>query len=512
MASVGALCHHQGPALDLAPKHGVDAAGDYRRLDAPLDTSLLADRYRLLQPLGRGGMGTVWHGHDELLTREVAIKEVALPAGPERTIVAERTRQEARVTARISHPHVAGVYDVVEVSGQPWIVLELVRSRTLGQRVAQDGPLSPRTLAKIGLELLRGLCAAHAAGIVHLDVKPDNVLLAHDGRVVLTDFGIAVMDGDASLTQTGTLTGTMAFLAPERVTGDTCRQSDLWSLGATLFMAVEGQPPFCRDTAIHTLVAMLADPPDPSQRAGPLASVLAGLLDKNPATRLDAVGASEQLRHVADLWPLKDESAAAAVLHIPVAGDLVGRSGERTSRCGGAAHLSYHRTERDQLNESDDCHTDVVQQQRQGREMRRHDDRAPPRQPPGRTTPGQQEAPGSTGDDPCHDQDAEPGVLPLQGARLFPVRSGQHPESHSERDLQDRPGTQPDPPAPGGFSSAQPNHAVVKHWSRKNPVSISTDFRGRAGRSVRRTVGTHPAGRDSLPSFLACLVMCRCAQ
>ncbi|SEH03107.1 Protein kinase domain-containing protein [Nonomuraea solani] len=264
-------------------------------------------------------MGTVWHGHDELLTREVAIKEVPLPAGPERTILAERTRQEARAMARISHPNVAGVYDVVEVAGQPWIVLELVRSRTLGQRVAQDGPLSPRVVANIGLDVLQGLCAAHTAGIVHLDVKPDNVLLAHDGRVVLTDFGIAAMDGDASLTETGTLTGTMAFLAPERVTGDTCRQSDLWSLGATLFMAVEGRPPFGRDTAIHTLVAVLADPPDPFQRAGPLATVLAGLLDKNPATRLDAAGAREQLQRVADLWPLKDKPAATTLMHIPVA-------------------------------------------------------------------------------------------------------------------------------------------------------------------------------------------------
>lgn len=317
------------PVLDLAPKCHVDAADGCRRLDAPLDASLLADRYRLLRPLGRGGMGTVWHGHDELLTREVAIKEVPLPDGPERTIVAERTRQEARVTARISHPNVAAVYDVVEVSGQPWIVLELVRSRTLGQTVAQDGPLSPRTVAKIGLELLRGLCAAHAAGIVHLDVKPDNVLLAHDGRVVLTDFGIAVMDGDASLTPAGTLTGTMAYLAPERVTGDTRQQSDLWSLGATLFMAVEGRPPFCRDTTIHTLVAVLADPPDPFQRAGPLAAVLAGLLDKNPATRLDAAGAREQLRHVAGLWPLKDEPAATAVF--PGAESAAGRGHRRRS-------------------------------------------------------------------------------------------------------------------------------------------------------------------------------------
>ncbi|WP_160150742.1 serine/threonine-protein kinase [Nonomuraea solani] len=319
LASAGASTYRQWPVLDLSSRHDVDAAAEYRRLDTPLDTSLLADRYRLLQPLGRGGMGTVWHGHDELLTREVAIKEVPLPAGPERTILAERTRQEARAMARISHPNVAGVYDVVEVAGQPWIVLELVRSRTLGQRVAQDGPLSPRVVANIGLDVLQGLCAAHTAGIVHLDVKPDNVLLAHDGRVVLTDFGIAAMDGDASLTETGTLTGTMAFLAPERVTGDTCRQSDLWSLGATLFMAVEGRPPFGRDTAIHTLVAVLADPPDPFQRAGPLATVLAGLLDKNPATRLDAAGAREQLQRVADLWPLKDKPAATTLMHIPVA-------------------------------------------------------------------------------------------------------------------------------------------------------------------------------------------------
>ncbi|WP_281286976.1 serine/threonine-protein kinase [Nonomuraea turkmeniaca] len=319
MTALGTRSRQQGPVLDLAPGHHVDTASEYRRLDTPLDGSLLAARYRLLEPLGRGGMGTVWHGRDELLAREVAIKEVSLPTGSERTVLAERTRQEARATARVSHPNVAGVYDLIEVAGQPWIVLELVRSRTLGQRVAQDGPLSPRAVAKIGLDVLEGLCAAHAAGIVHLDVKPDNVLLGHDGRVVLTDFGIAAMDGEDPLTQTGMLTGTMDFLAPERVTGDACPQSDLWSLGATLFMAVEGRPPFCRDTAIHTLVAVLADPPDPFQRAGPLAAMLAGLLDKDPATRLDAAGARERLRHVADLWPLKDKLSATTLMHTPVA-------------------------------------------------------------------------------------------------------------------------------------------------------------------------------------------------
>ncbi|MGW0802484.1 serine/threonine-protein kinase [Nonomuraea sp. NPDC002799] len=319
MTALGTRSRHQGPVLDLPPGHDVDTLSEHPRLNAPLHAPVLAARYRLLEPLGRGGMGTVWHGRDELLDREVAIKEVPLPTGPARTVLAERTRQEARATARVSHPNVAAVYDVIEVAGQPWIVLELVRSRTLGQKVAQDGPLSPRAVAKIGLDLLQGLCAAHTAGIVHLDVKPDNVLLAHDGRVVLTDFGIAAMDGEAPLTQTGMLTGTMDFLAPERVTGDACPQSDLWSLGATLFMAVEGRPPFCRDTAIHTLVAVLADPPDPFQRAGPLASVLVGLLDKDPATRLDAVGAHERLRHVADLWPSKDKPAATSAAHILVA-------------------------------------------------------------------------------------------------------------------------------------------------------------------------------------------------
>ena len=289
------------------------AADEHRTLDASFDASLLAGRYRLLEPLGRGGMGTVWHGRDELLAREVAIKEVPLPSGPERTILAERTRREARTTARISHPNIAGVYDVIEVTGQPWIVLELVRSRTLGQVVAQDGPLSPSAVAKIGLAVLDGLCAAHAAGVLHRDIKPDNVLLAHDGRVVLTDFGIAMMDSEASITQPGMLTGTMAYIAPERVTGDACRQSDLWSLGATLFLAVEGRPPFSRDTAIRTLAAVLADPPDPFERAGPLAVVLAGLLHKNSTMRPDAVHVREQLRHVADLWPQEERTATPLV-------------------------------------------------------------------------------------------------------------------------------------------------------------------------------------------------------
>ncbi|MFI6316338.1 serine/threonine-protein kinase [Nonomuraea sp. NPDC050556] len=281
------------------------------------DERLLAGRYRLFEPLGRGGMGTVWRGRDELLLRDVAIKEVPLPSGPERTIVAERTRREARAAARISHPNVTTVYDVVERAGQPWIVLELVRSLTLRQVIAQDGPLSPRTVARIGMSVLKGIRAAHLAGVLHRDVKPDNILLTDTGRVVLTDFGIATMDNEDPLTQTGILTGTPAYLAPERAAGQSaCPESDLWSLGVTLYTAVEGRSPFPRRSTILTLVAVLNSPPDPFQRAGPLAGVLTGLLRKNPAERLDATRAGVELQYVVDLWSAREDRTPAAPTRI----------------------------------------------------------------------------------------------------------------------------------------------------------------------------------------------------
>ncbi|MCW2499963.1 MAG: serine/threonine protein kinase, partial [Frankiales bacterium] len=260
---------------------------------------LIAERYRLLSPLGSGGMGTVWRAEDELLHREVAVKEVLLPAGlpeAEREQLRERTRREARHAARLDSPHAVTVYDVVEQDGQPFLVMELVEAQTLSQVVRGTGPLPPRRVAEIGLAVLSALDAAHAQGIVHRDVKPSNVLLRPDGRVVLSDFGIARATGDAALTSTGQLLGSPSYIAPERARGlAPTAASDLWSLGATLFTAVEGRAPYDTGDALTTMTAIVAGEPVPFALAGPLQPVLAGLLERDPAARLDAHGARRGL-------------------------------------------------------------------------------------------------------------------------------------------------------------------------------------------------------------------------
>ncbi len=206
---------------------------------------LVAGRYRLLKSLGSGGMGRVWFARDEVLRRDVAVKEVVLPAdlSPEdREELCLRTLREARAAGRLSHPNVVQIYDVVETQGRPWIVMELIRSRSLYQVMKQDGPLPPRRVAEIGLFLLAALRAAHRAGVLHRDVKPGNVLLADDGRVVLSDFGLATFDGgDGSVTRSGLILGSAQYIAPERARdGASGPETDLWSLGATLYAAVGG--------------------------------------------------------------------------------------------------------------------------------------------------------------------------------------------------------------------------------------------------------------------------------
>jgi serine/threonine protein kinase len=264
---------------------------------------VVAGRYRLVEPLGRGGMGIVWRAVDETLDREVAIKELRGSAeltGPEREMFTTRTFREARAAGRLSHPSVAAVYDVFQENGHPWIVMQLVPSRTLGSILRGGEPLPPRQVAEIGRQVLEALRAAHAAGVLHRDVKPDNVLITSDGHAVLTDFGIASMEDDSPMTRTGTLIGTPAFIAPERAAGGQAQPaSDLWSLGVMLFQAVEGRSPFRRGHVLATLAAVMYQEPGPLHLAGPLAPVIEGLLVKDPATRMTASEAARLLEAVA---------------------------------------------------------------------------------------------------------------------------------------------------------------------------------------------------------------------
>ncbi|MFJ4805079.1 serine/threonine-protein kinase [Streptomyces murinus] len=253
---------------------------------------LIAGRYRLTARLGRGGMGTVWRARDETVDREVAVKEPRIPdhlPERERANAFERMRREARAAARLDHPAVVNVYDVAVVDGRPWLVMELVHGRTLGD-VLDEGTLDAREAARIGLEVLGALEAAHAAGVLHRDVKPDNVLLGRHGRVVLTDFGIARIEGDTRLTDTGGFVGSPEYVAPERVLGQLPGPaSDLWSLGVLLYTATEGVSPFRRSNTPATLQSVLnATPAPPTAAGGPLAEVIDGLLHKDPARRPSA--------------------------------------------------------------------------------------------------------------------------------------------------------------------------------------------------------------------------------
>ncbi|MBT2423550.1 serine/threonine protein kinase [Streptomyces sp. ISL-22] len=268
--------------------------------EEPGSERLIAGRYRLLSPLGEGGMGTVWRARDELLHREVAVKEVRAPHGLPASEVERmyaRLEREAWAAARVANRNVVTVYDVATQDGRPWIVMELVRGISLAELLDAEGPLTPQRAAHIGAEVLAALRAAHAAGVLHRDVKPANVLMSNDGRVVLTDFGIAMVEGSSALTMTGEVIGSPEFLAPERALGRTPGPaSDLWSLGVLLYAAVEGNSPFRQDTPLSTLRAIVDEELPPPRRAGPLAPVIEGLLRKDPAERLPAERAEEDLR------------------------------------------------------------------------------------------------------------------------------------------------------------------------------------------------------------------------
>ncbi|WP_200209474.1 serine/threonine-protein kinase [Micromonospora coerulea] len=262
----------------------------------------IGGRYSLRSPVGNGGMGTVWRATDTLLRRDVAVKEVVLPPGlapSDRDAMYERTLREARAAAAIQHPAVVQVYDVVTEGGRPWIVMELLDARSLADMVIEDGPVAPRAVAKIGIALLGALEVAHAIGVLHRDVKPANVLICSDGRCVLTDFGVARMPTDVQLTTPGMVLGSPHFISPERAMGQEFGPpSDLFSLGVTLYTAVEGRPPFDKGDPIETMHAVVEDPPATPQRSGPLTRVLMGLLEKDPARRLDVHTARAMLREL----------------------------------------------------------------------------------------------------------------------------------------------------------------------------------------------------------------------
>jgi serine/threonine protein kinase len=271
--------------------------------EEPGTERVIAGRYRLLSPLGEGGMGTVWRARDEVLHREVAVKEVRAPAGLASGDVERmyaRLEREAWAAARVANRNVVTVYDVATEEGRPWIVMELVRGVSLADLLDAEGPLEPQRAAHIGAEVLAALRAAHDAGVLHRDVKPANVLLSNDGRVVLTDFGIAMVEGSSALTMTGEVIGSPEFLAPERALGRTPGpESDLWSLGVLLYAAVEGNSPFRQNTPLNTLRAIVDEELPTPHRAGPLAPVIEGLLRKDPAQRLSAERAEQDLRLVA---------------------------------------------------------------------------------------------------------------------------------------------------------------------------------------------------------------------
>ncbi|MFF8830549.1 protein kinase [Streptomyces sp. NPDC015131] len=263
---------------------------------------LLAGRYRLGGVLGRGGMGTVWRAVDETLGRTVAVKELRFPSSideDEKRRLITRTLREAKAIARIRNNGAVTVYDVVDEDDRPWIVMELVEGKSLADAIREDGVLTPRRAAEVGLAILDVLRSAHREGILHRDVKPSNVLIADDGRVVLTDFGIAQVEGDPSITSTGMLVGAPSYISPERARGHKPGPAaDMWSLGGLLYACVEGCPPYDKGSAIATLTAVMTEQLDPPKNAGPLEEVIYGLLHKDPAKRLDDAGARVLLNDV----------------------------------------------------------------------------------------------------------------------------------------------------------------------------------------------------------------------
>lgn len=283
---------------------------------------LIAGRYRLGRKIGRGGMGTVWRATDELLAREVAVKELHMDeqqSAQEAQAQRDRMLREARAVALIKHPNVIVMHDIVEQDGRPWIVMELVDGRSLSSLLAAEGPITPREAARIGVAMLGALRAAHARGVLHRDIKPPNVLLeSGTGRVVLTDFGIAQVSGATTITETGAFVGSPEYTAPERMSGGPAGpESDLWSLGVLLCTAMNGESPFHRDSLGGILHAVVYDEIRPPGTAGPLLPVVRGLLERDPAHRMSADEAERLLTGY-----LESGRAPVPVAYTPTRTDL----------------------------------------------------------------------------------------------------------------------------------------------------------------------------------------------
>ena len=268
---------------------------------------MVAGRYRLRSVLGAGSMGTVWSAYDEFLHRPVAVKEMKLPPGvptSQADELRERTLREARAIAVLSHPNVIILHDVARENDQPFVVMELLPSRSLAHILRDHGPLSVEQAAAMGIAVASALEAAHAAGITHRDVKPGNVLVASDGRIKLTDFGIARNVSEATMTRTGIMLGSPAYIAPEVASGGAVTPSaDLWGLGATLFAAVEGAPPYDADGDPLETVGKVVNGKVPKPKAGPLADIIGALMRKEPGKRITL----RDVRH--RLYPLQAKTA-----------------------------------------------------------------------------------------------------------------------------------------------------------------------------------------------------------
>jgi serine/threonine protein kinase len=286
----------------------------------PSELRRVSGRYRLTEIIGRGGMGTVWRAEDELLGRAVAVKVIAAPDAPinsgspngltpeTQVQTASRARREARAAGRLNHPGAVTIHDIIEEDGRFHIIMELIQAPTLADLVRSEGPLSPARVAAIGSQVLDVLDFAHAEGIVHRDVKPSNVMVLPQDRVKLTDFGIALLRGDPQLTTSGATLGSPLFMAPEQAAGTVVGPAaDLWSLGATMYYAVEGRAPFDRPAAMAVLAAILSQAPDPVRLAGPLEPALVALLTRAPESRPDGA----VLRRMLSQAALGDSAAAA---------------------------------------------------------------------------------------------------------------------------------------------------------------------------------------------------------